>query len=57
MFHGLPRNNLMIVQMSEEEIMKPPTTVVVRTFTLMYITAAFIVDVLYAYVDPRIRYA
>jgi peptide/nickel transport system permease protein len=30
---------------------------VVITFTLMYITAAFIVDVLYAYVDPRIRYA
>jgi len=30
---------------------------VVITFTLMYITAAFAVDVLYAYVDPRIRYA
>jgi peptide/nickel transport system permease protein len=30
---------------------------VVITFTLMYITAAFVVDVLYAYVDPRIRYA
>ena len=30
---------------------------VVITFTLMYVTAAFLVDVLYAYVDPRIRYA
>ena len=30
---------------------------VVITFTLMYITAAFVVDILYAYVDPRIRYA
>ena len=30
---------------------------VVIVFTLMYVTAAFIVDVLYAYIDPRIRYA
>ena len=30
---------------------------VVITFTLMYVTAAFVVDILYAYVDPRIRYA
>jgi len=30
---------------------------VVITFTLLYVTAAFIVDVLYAYIDPRIRYA
>jgi len=30
---------------------------VVITFTLLYVTAAFVVDVLYAYVDPRIRYA
>ena len=30
---------------------------VVITFTLMYVTAAILVDVLYAYVDPRIRYA
>ncbi|NQW24268.1 MAG: ABC transporter permease [SAR202 cluster bacterium] len=30
---------------------------VVITFTLLYVIAAFIVDVLYAYVDPRIRYA
>ena len=29
---------------------------VVIVFTLMYVTAAFIVDVLYAYIDPRIRY-
>ena len=30
---------------------------VVITYTLLYIGAAFLVDVLYAYVDPRIRYA
>ena len=30
---------------------------VVITFTLMYVTAAFVVDILYAYVDPRIRFA
>jgi peptide/nickel transport system permease protein len=30
---------------------------VVITFTLIYVTAAFVVDVLYAYVDPRIRYS
>jgi ABC-type dipeptide/oligopeptide/nickel transport system permease component len=30
---------------------------VVITFTLLYVTAAFVVDVAYAYVDPRIRYA
>ena len=30
---------------------------VVITFTLMYVTAAFVVDILYAYADPRIRYA
>ena len=30
---------------------------IVIVFTLMYVTAAFLVDVLYAYIDPRIRYA
>ena len=30
---------------------------VVITFTLMYVTVAVTVDILYAYVDPRIRYA
>ena len=30
---------------------------VVIVFTLLYVGAAFLVDVLYAYVDPRIRYA
>ena len=30
---------------------------VVIIFTLLYVTAAFLVDVLYAYIDPRIRYA
>lgn len=29
---------------------------VVIIFTLMYVGAAFLVDVLYAYIDPRIRY-
>ena len=30
---------------------------VVITFTLLYIISAFTVDILYAYIDPRIRYA
>ena len=30
---------------------------VVITFTLMYAVAALLVDVLYAYIDPRIRFA
>jgi len=30
---------------------------VVIIFTLLYVAAAFLVDILYAYVDPRIRYA
>ena len=30
---------------------------VVIIFTLLYVTAAFLVDVLYAYIDPRMRYA
>lgn len=30
---------------------------VVIVFTLMYVGAAFLVDVLYAYIDPRIRYS
>lgn len=30
---------------------------VVIVFTLLYVGAAFLVDVLYAYIDPRIRYA
>ena len=30
---------------------------VVIIFTLLYVTVAFLVDVLYAYIDPRIRYA
>ena len=30
---------------------------VVIVFTLMYVAAAFTVDLLYAYIDPRIRYA
>ena len=30
---------------------------VVITFTLLYIVSAFTVDILYAYIDPRIRYA
>ncbi len=30
---------------------------VVISFTVLYVTASLIVDVLYAYIDPRIRYA
>ena len=30
---------------------------VVIFFTLLYVLVAFLVDVLYAYIDPRIRYA
>ena len=30
---------------------------IVIVFTLMYVGAAFMVDVLYAYIDPRIRFA
>jgi peptide/nickel transport system permease protein len=30
---------------------------VVIIFSLIYVGAAFMVDVLYAYIDPRIRYA
>ena len=30
---------------------------VVVVFTLLYVLVAFMVDVLYAYIDPRIRYA
>jgi peptide/nickel transport system permease protein len=30
---------------------------VVIVFTLLYVMAALSVDVLYAYIDPRIRYA
>ena len=30
---------------------------VVIIFTLLYVGAALLVDVLYAYIDPRIRYA
>ncbi len=30
---------------------------IVIVFTLMYVGAAFLVDVLYAYIDPRIRFA
>ena len=30
---------------------------IVIIYTLMYVAAAFFVDVLYAYIDPRIRYA
>ena len=30
---------------------------IVIIFTLIYVAAAFLVDILYAYIDPRIRYA
>lgn len=35
----------------------PLLQAVIIVFTLMYVTAALMVDVMYAYVDPRIRYA
>ena len=35
----------------------PLLQAVIIVFTLMYVTAALLVDVLYAYIDPRIRYA
>ena len=35
----------------------PLLQAVIIIFTLMYVTAALLVDVMYAYVDPRIRYA
>ena len=35
----------------------PLLQAVIIVFTLMYVTAALLVDVMYAYVDPRIRYA
>jgi ABC-type dipeptide/oligopeptide/nickel transport system permease component len=30
---------------------------VVLVYTLMFVGAALLVDILYAYIDPRIRYA
>ena len=35
----------------------PLLQAVVIVFTLMYVTAALLVDIMYAYIDPRIRYA
>ena len=35
----------------------PLLQAVIIVFTLMYIVAALLVDVMYAYIDPRIRYA
>jgi peptide/nickel transport system permease protein len=35
----------------------PLLQAVVIVFTLMYVTAAMLVDIMYAYIDPRIRYA
>ena len=35
----------------------PLLQAVVVVFTLMYVVAALLVDVMYAYIDPRIRYA
>ena len=34
----------------------PLLQAVVIVFTLMYVTAALLVDIMYAYIDPRIRY-
>ena len=35
----------------------PLLQAVVVVFTLMYVVAALLVDIMYAYIDPRIRYA
>jgi peptide/nickel transport system permease protein len=35
----------------------PLMQAVIIAFTLMYVLAALLVDVMYAYIDPRIRYA
>jgi peptide/nickel transport system permease protein len=35
----------------------PLLQAVVVIFTLMYVVAALLVDIMYAYIDPRIRYA
>ena len=35
----------------------PLIQAVVVVFTLMYVVAALLVDIMYAYIDPRIRYA
>ena len=49
---GLGRLAVLAVQASDYPLLQG----VVITFTLIYVGAAFLVDVLYAYVDPRIRY-
>ena len=35
----------------------PLLQAVVVVFTLMYVVAALLVDIMYAYIDPRLRYA
>jgi len=35
----------------------PLLQAVVVVFTLMYVIAAMLVDIMYAYIDPRIRYS
>ena len=35
----------------------PLLQAVVVVFTLMYVVAALLVDIMYEYIDPRIRYA
>ncbi|HCH07784.1 MAG TPA: ABC transporter permease, partial [Dehalococcoidia bacterium] len=35
----------------------PLMTGAVLVFTLVYVTAVFFIDVLYAFIDPRIRYS
>ena len=35
----------------------PLLQAVVVVFTLMYVVAALLVGIMYAYIDPRIRYA
>ena len=49
---GLGRLAVLAVENSDYPLLQG----VVITFTLIYVAAAFLVDVLYAYIDPRIRF-
>ena len=50
---GLGQLSVQAVRQSDYAVLQ----VVVILFTLIYVTAALLVDVLYAFVDPRVRYA
>ena len=50
---GLGRLAVTAMQASDYPVLQG----VVITYTLLYVGAAFLVDVMYAYIDPRIRFA